>query len=247
MDPIAASDLVKTLFMVGAAVAVGLGAVGPGVGEGMSGGYACEGISRQPKTSPDLFRIMLVGQAVTETSAIFALVVAILLLFSSTEGASLLSGFAGLGAGISIGAASFASGVGSGLPAASACEAVARQPRLRGPMTTLMLIGQALTQTPVIFALLISFMLLFMKQQPGAGIVEFAAVIAAGLCMGFGAMGPSVGGGFAAESAIIGVRHHRDPTIAVEMLTRVMLLGQAVCQSPGVFAMIIALALILII
>jgi len=247
LDSIAAADLVKTLYMLGAAIAVGLGAVGPGVGEGMSGGYACEGISRQPKISPDLFRIMLVGQAVTETSAIFALVVAILLLFGSTEGASILKGFAGLGAGISIGAASFASGVGSGLPAARACESIARQPRLRAPMTTTMLIGQALTQTPVIFALLVSFMLLFMKQQHAAGIVEFSSVIAAGICMGFGAMGPSIGGGFAAESAIIGIRHHRDPAAATELLTRVMLLGQAVCQSPGVFAMIISFALILII
>ena len=246
MDPIATAAIVKALALAGAGLAIGLGAIGPGIGEGLSAGSASLGIARQSATSFDLFRIMLVGQAVTETSGIFALVVAILLLFGKYQGVPLIDGFSALGAGLSIGAASLASGVGAGFPAARACEAIARQPYLRSSFTTMMLIGQAVSQTPVIFALLISFLLIFLPARPNAGIVDFVAMLSAGLCMGFGAVGPSIGSGIAAESAIIGVRNHRDPPSSAGLLTRVMLLGQAVAQSTSIYAMVVASVLIML-
>lgn len=245
MDPVAVSLIVKAMYAIGAAFAMGFGAVGPGVGMGMGAATAVEGMGRQPKTSSDLFRVMLIGQGATSTPPTFALVVAIVLLFGTGEGTALIQGFAGLGAGISIGAASFASGIGSAFPAAQAAEAIARQPYLRRPFTTLMLIGQAISQTPLIFALLVSFMLIFtVNPDPNAGLVEYITVLSAGICMGFGSMGPSVGSGLAGESALLGIRYHRDPESAVGYLTRVMLLGQAVAQSTSIYALVVALVLL---
>lgn len=245
MDPVAVSLLVKALYALGAGFAVGFGAVGPGVGMGMAAATAVEGMGRQPRTSSELYRVMLIGQGAASTPPTFALVVAILLLFGPGGADQLVQGFAGLAAGISIGAASFASGVGSALPASRACEAIARQPHLRRTFTALMLIGQAVSQTPLIFALLVSFMLIFtVNANVDAGLVEYVAVLAAGICMGFGAVGPSVGSGMAAESAIMAIRYHRDPESAVGPLTRVMLLGLAVAQSTSIYALVITLVLL---
>ena len=246
MDQVAVLELVKALNVLGAAFAIGLGAVGPGIGIGMTGGYAVEGMGRQPRVSSDLFRSMLIGQGATSTPPTFALVVSMLLLFGNIRNTTLFQGFGALGAGISIGAAAFASGVGSALPSNQACESIARQPRLRRPFMTMMLVGQAISQTPLIFALLVSFLLIFLQARPDAGIVELVAVLSSGICMGFGAMGPSLGCGMAAESAILAVRHHRDPDTAVGLLTRVMLLGQAVAQSTSVYALVISLVLIML-
>jgi F0F1-type ATP synthase membrane subunit c/vacuolar-type H+-ATPase subunit K len=246
VDSVAVSEIVKALYALGAAFAVGFGAVGPGIGMGMSAASAVDGMGTQPRTSSDLFRIMLIGQGATSTPPTFALVVGILLLFGTGEGTAIIQGLAGLGAGISIGAASFASGIGSGYPAAMACQAIARQPHLRRPFTTLMLVGQAISQTPLIFALLVSFLLIFgVEANPDAGLVEYVAVLSAGICMGFGAMGPSVGSGIAAESAIRGIRFHHDPEKGIGLLTRVMLLGQAVAQSTSIYALVVALVLIM--
>jgi len=248
LDPVAVSLIVKAMYALGAAFAVGFGAIGPGIGMGMGAATAVEGMGRQPSASSDLFRVMLIGQGATSTPPTFALVVGILLLFGTGEGTALIQGFAGLGAGISIGAASFASGIGSALPAAQAGEAIARQPHLRRPFTTLMLIGQAISQTPLIFGLLVSFMLIFtVSPNPDAGLVEYITVLSAGICMGFGAMGPSVGSGIAGESAILGIRYHRDPESAVGLLTRVMLLGQAVAQSTSIYALVIALVMLMMV
>ena len=71
---------------------MGLGAIGPGVGEGIVGGKACEAIARNPETSPVIVRTMLVGQAVAESTGIYALVVSLLLIFVIWVGNVLANG-----------------------------------------------------------------------------------------------------------------------------------------------------------
>jgi F-type H+-transporting ATPase subunit c len=44
-------------------------------------GAACESIARNPETSPVVIRTMLVGQAVAESTGIYSLVVALLMIF----------------------------------------------------------------------------------------------------------------------------------------------------------------------
>ncbi len=245
MDPATVPMIVKAMYALGAAFAVGFGAIGAGTGMGMTAASAVKGMGTQPKISSDLFRIMLIGQGATSTPPTFALVIAILLIFGLPDTTELVKGFAGLGAGISIGAASFASGIGSSFPASMACEATARQPHLRRPFTTLMLVGQALSQTPLIFALLVSFLLIFLPPHPEAGFVTYVAVLSSGICMGFGSIGASIGSGLAAESAILGIRHHRQPEKASGPIMRTLLLGLAVAQSPCVFALVISFVLLL--
>jgi F-type H+-transporting ATPase subunit c len=74
-------DLIKAAAFIGAGLAMGFGAIGPGVGEGFVGGKACEAIGRNPEEAGLLTRTMLVGQAVSESTGIYSLVIALLLLF----------------------------------------------------------------------------------------------------------------------------------------------------------------------
>jgi F-type H+-transporting ATPase subunit c len=74
-------ELIKAAAFVGAGIAMGFGAIGPGIGEGFAAGKACEAIGRKPEEAGLLTRTMLVGQAVSESTGIYSLVVALLLLF----------------------------------------------------------------------------------------------------------------------------------------------------------------------
>ena len=65
---------------LGAGICMGIGAIGPGIGEGYAAGRACEGISRRPEEASLLTRTMLVGQAVSETTGIYSLLIAFLLI-----------------------------------------------------------------------------------------------------------------------------------------------------------------------
>lgn len=78
---ISGADLIRALSLLGAGLAMGFGAIGPGIGEGYAAGRACEAIGRNPKEAGLLTRTMLVGQAVSESTGIYALVVALLLIF----------------------------------------------------------------------------------------------------------------------------------------------------------------------
>ena len=69
--------------LLGAGICMGLGALGPGVGEGFVAGKACEGIARSPEHATLITRTMLVGQAVSESTGIYSLVISLLLIFST--------------------------------------------------------------------------------------------------------------------------------------------------------------------
>ena len=55
--------------------------IGPGIGEGNAVGAACEAIGRQPESKGDVTTTMLMGCAIAETTGLYALVIAILLIF----------------------------------------------------------------------------------------------------------------------------------------------------------------------
>ncbi|MDR2771428.1 MAG: ATP synthase F0 subunit C [Clostridiales Family XIII bacterium] len=60
-----------------------IAAIGIGLGQGFTAGKAVEGVARQPEAKTDILTTMLVGQAVAETTGIFALIVAMVLLFAN--------------------------------------------------------------------------------------------------------------------------------------------------------------------
>ncbi len=80
MDEIAKAIIQAGAFL-GAGLAMGFGAIGPGIGEGFAAGKACEGISRRPDQAGLLTRTMLIGQAVSESTGIYSLVIALILLY----------------------------------------------------------------------------------------------------------------------------------------------------------------------
>lgn len=66
---------------LGAGICMGIGAIGPGIGEGSAVAKACEAVGRQPESKGDVTSTMIMGCAVAETTGIYSLVIAILLIF----------------------------------------------------------------------------------------------------------------------------------------------------------------------
>jgi len=69
--------------IIGAAVAVSFGALGPALAEGRAIAAAMDGIARQPESVGPLSRTLFVGLAMIETMAIYCLVIALLLLYAN--------------------------------------------------------------------------------------------------------------------------------------------------------------------
>ena len=73
--------IVRAACALGAGLCMGLGAIGPAIGEGNAVGKALEGMSRQPETMGMLRTNMILGCAITESTGIYSLFIALLLLF----------------------------------------------------------------------------------------------------------------------------------------------------------------------
>ena len=77
-DPIALAAI-----MLAAGLGIGLAALGTGIGQGHAIRGATEGVSRNPGASGKILTTMLVGLAMVESLAIYALVVSLILLFAN--------------------------------------------------------------------------------------------------------------------------------------------------------------------
>lgn len=68
--------------LLAAGLAIGLGAIGPGIGIGIGFSKAMEAIGRNPEASGTLFVPYILGLALTEAMAIYALFIALVLIFA---------------------------------------------------------------------------------------------------------------------------------------------------------------------
>ncbi|MDP3725414.1 MAG: ATP synthase F0 subunit C [Nanoarchaeota archaeon] len=71
----------EELRLIAMAIAVGFGAIGPGIGIGILVGKALEAIGRNPEAASKIQTNMILGIAFTEAIMIFALVVALIIRF----------------------------------------------------------------------------------------------------------------------------------------------------------------------
>jgi F-type H+-transporting ATPase subunit c len=74
------STYAQAAAFLGAAIVMGVGSVGPALGQGMIGKAACDAVGRNPETSSKMRMMMLIAMGIVETSAIYAFVIAILLI-----------------------------------------------------------------------------------------------------------------------------------------------------------------------
>ncbi len=73
---------VEAVKLLAAGIAAGFGAIGPGIGEGIIAGRALEAIGRNPEASGKIMPFMFATMAVAESTAIYSLVVSLLILFA---------------------------------------------------------------------------------------------------------------------------------------------------------------------
>jgi F-type H+-transporting ATPase subunit c len=76
-------DWIQLVSIMGAALTVSFGAIGPALGEGRAVAAAMDAIGRQPEAAGTIARTLFVGLAMIETMAIYCLVIALLLLFAN--------------------------------------------------------------------------------------------------------------------------------------------------------------------
>ena len=195
------------MVAVGAGLAVGIAGIS-GVGQGITSGASIPAVAKRG----DVFGKGMIFSVMSETFAIFGLLIAILLLiFTGMLGdpspiePSL--GLVGVGAGLAVGIAGMGAGIGVGIVGAAGAGIVAEDPDKFGKS----LVFQALPQTQAIYALLVGILLMIFtgllagEADPimagDTGLAVGMMAVGAGLAVGLAGMS-SIGQGIAAASSV---------------------------------------------
>ena len=82
MENISGQDFIYGMSAVGAGLAL-IAGIGPGVGQGIAAGHGASAVGRNPGAKGDITTTMLLGQAVAETTGLYGLAIAFILLFAN--------------------------------------------------------------------------------------------------------------------------------------------------------------------
>ena len=220
---------------------VGCNSVAVGIGEGLASLAAMKAFNLRPSARGEITRTLMLSMALIETSAIIGLTIAFMLLSAPSEGPhTALMHYSTMGIGFAICLTGFTLGIAASLPAQAACFAVARQPFFNKKIQLLMLLTQSLMQTPLIFAFIIAF---FIKEKIPhvTSLAESMRLVAAGLCIGLGSIGPTIGLARFARQACEGLGINR---YAYKEILSFTLISEALIESPIIFSLVTAFALL---
>jgi len=76
--------IAKAAAFIGAGLCMGIGSIGPALGQGLIGSKACETLGKYPESANKVRLSMLLAMGFVESSAVYCLIIAILLIFFSS-------------------------------------------------------------------------------------------------------------------------------------------------------------------
>lgn len=233
--------MIEAFYTLSIAFPVVFAALGAGIGQGLIGIKSLQAMNIQPHAGVEINRIALIGMTLTETSAILGLVVSILLLLDTSIPVSYhYAAFGKIGIGLAIGLTGFVAGIASSLPAQAACLSVARQPFFSNKILQLMLLTQTVIMTPNIFGFLIA-LLINLKTQNVSDLNGGLQLLAAGLSIGIGSIGPCIGLSMFAAAACTAIGINRKAYGKILPFTFVC---EAIIETPVIFSLLIALLIL---
>ena len=74
--------IIKAASAIGAGLAM-IAGIGPGIGQGYAAGKGAEAVGRQPEAKGEITSTMLLGCAVAESTGIYSLVIALILIYAN--------------------------------------------------------------------------------------------------------------------------------------------------------------------
>lgn len=227
-----------------AALTITVTSISIGISEGLASLSAIGAMNRQPSARNEITKVAIIGITLIETVAILGLIMSALLLIKNPLHVSTsYAHYAELGIAAAICISGFVIGLASTLPAQAACYAVARQPFFAQQILALMIMTLILLQTPMISSFLVS---LFIQTQAMhiTTLSDSMRLIASGLCVGLGSIGPAIGLSLFSKATLEGVGINKN---AYQKLLTFTFISEAIIETPIIFCLVIALILLFVV
>jgi len=229
------------LGRIGISLAIGLSGFIAGITSSWPAQAACLSVAKQPFFSNKILQLMLLTQTVISTPNIFGFLIALFIKAQIPFVSNTNQGLRLLAAGLSIGLGSIGPCIGLSAFAAAACTAIGINRKSYSKILTFTFISEAIIETPVLFSFIISLLILSIKVNPEASIVQGIAFIAAAICMGLSTVGTGISTGITGAAACnqIGIKPEEYSTIS-----NISLFSLAMIDTCAIYGFIISIMLI---
>jgi len=227
---------------ISAGLLVGIAAMTISIASSFVVRAAGESIARQPFFASKITTLMLLSQTIIEAPAIFSFVIAIIIITSIKSGIPTHEGIKCLAASIALAIGSIGPSIGQALCASSSCKSAGLNTDAYNKILPFNIINQAVIETPVIFCLLTSFLILFTPIPLGQEFLKSSTLLAASFAISLGTLGTASGMGIVASKG----SHYIAKNINIyPLMLKTTLLALAFIESSIIYALIIALLIIM--
>jgi F0F1-type ATP synthase membrane subunit c/vacuolar-type H+-ATPase subunit K len=235
--------LEKGFVEVGISLAVGVAALMICLASSLVVKACTNSIARQPFFASKIFAFMLLTQSIIEAPVIFAFILGIVMKTNSNDLVSVIQGSKFLVAGVLFALGCIGPSVGQAIFAHAACSSIGINKHAYNKIFPFALICEAVIETPVIFCLLLSLIMVY-TNIPKAFVdsyVPLAMFLAATFCLSVGAMGAAISiSRISAKGCMQIIGNERSYGTVI----RISLLAIAFIESTLIYALIISLLLV---
>ncbi len=197
-------------------------------------------IARQPFSSRKIANLMMLCQSLIQTSLAFGFIVALFIFYQLNYVSSVSQSIVLLAAGLCLGLASIGPAIGGSIFTKSVCKAIGLNEKTYGKIISFTIISQAVIETPIIFAVIVSLGLLTSSKNIHG--MWSLITIAIAFLMGIGTLAPGIASGKTAASAADQLPFLEEKYYNV--LSRTTLIAQGLIDTSAINAMIISIILI---
>jgi len=225
---------------IGIAIAICLSGFIISLASSLPAKEACLAVARQPFFADKIFRFMLITQSIIQTPFIFSFIIAMFIKNNAAHVDSMAQSLQLIAAGLAMGLGSIGPAIGLAQFAQQATRGLGVNRRAYNQLLSFTLVSQAIIETPAIFAMVISLMLIFFPNNPT--LLDSIAYLSAALCIGLGTLGSGAASGKTASSAVYQIALHPE---LQGTIGKVSMFAQGLIDTCAIYTFIIAVLLIL--
>lgn len=235
MQPAAVLTVPMVFAELGIFCAITIPSFLTGILASFPGKQAVLSIARQPFFAKNIQNVALIVMSFMQTSAILGLIITVVIRNSLLTSLTMDGGLQLLATGLAFGLGTIGPLYGLSLFSRVGCESLGLNRDAYSQVFSFTFIGQALIETPVLFALVLAGAILFSTSKSGI------VLIASALAMGLSTLGPGIASGKIASAACAEIG--REPT-RYALISRTSMIAQTLIDAAVIYGALIAGAIL---
>ncbi len=239
---ISINPLFENFAVIGIALALGISGFCAGIAAAFPAATTCHSVAHQPFMHTKLLNMMLIVQTLIMTPNMFGMIISLLIKNQIANMTIINEAIQLFASGMSIGFGCIGPSIGLSIFASAACATVGINKKSFNKVMTFTFICEAIIETPAIFALLVSLIILTTTIKPDSTLQSWQFISAA-LCMGLSTISPGINAGRTGAAACKQMGFNLEQ---YSSLSKIALLALAMIDSFAIYGLLVSIVLLLL-